>query len=91
MYKIYSAYHGKDMWVCPDCKTIAGLNSPNHNCKEDKITSPPRGQSVPDTMEAWKHHAHLMADLAETQREELSRLKAKINKLQQSRNGGQND
>ena len=42
-----------------------------------------RGQPIPNTIEAWKYHAHLMADLAESQRTEIGQLKAKLNKLKQ--------
>jgi len=43
----------------------------------------PRGEEIPYTAKAWKHHAHLMADLVETQRDEINRLKQKNNKLHQ--------
>ena len=59
--------------VCPACqgtKTSAGQLSP-------------RGQKIPNTVEAWKHHAYLLADLVEEQREEIRALKHKVNKLDQ--------
>jgi len=43
----------------------------------------PRGQKIPDTVEAWKRHAYLLADLVEEQREEIRALKHKVNKLGQ--------
>ena len=44
----------------------------------------PRGQKIPNTVEAWKHHAYLLADLVEEQREEIRALKHKVNKLGQN-------
>jgi len=45
-----------------------------------------RGESVPDTVEGWKHHAYLMADLAESMRDEMNKLKQENNKLKQKNN-----
>lgn len=87
MYRVHSPKHGKFMWVCPKCKTIAGKSSDHgcHSTKETRLTSPPRGKSIPDTVEAWKHHAHLLADLIEEQRDELARTSQALNKMTQSR------
>jgi len=84
MYRVHSPKHGKFMWVCSKCKAIAGKSS-EHGCGKKEVISPPRGESIPNTIEAWKHHAHLMADLAESNRESIAALKQKINKLEQSR------
>jgi hypothetical protein len=42
-----------------------------------------RGEPIPDTVEAWKHHAYLMADLAEQQALEIAYLKRTNNNLKQ--------
>ena len=43
----------------------------------------PRGQPIPDTVEAWKNHAYLMADKVEEQRDEINNLKQRANQLRQ--------
>jgi hypothetical protein len=43
-----------------------------------------RGEPLPKTLEAWRYHAYLMADLAEKQAEEIRTLKIRNNKLEQS-------
>jgi len=84
MYRVHSPKHGKFMWVCSKCKTIAGKSS-EHGCGKKEVISPPRGKSIPDTVEAWKHHAHLLGDLIEEQRDELARTSQALNKMTQSR------
>lgn len=47
--------------------------------------TPPRGEKMPETLEAWKDRAMRLANLVEKQRDEINMLKQKNNKLQQKR------
>ena len=49
------------------------------------LHSSPRGQPIENTVEAWKHHAHLLGDLIETQRDTIRGQAITINKLKQRR------
>lgn len=42
-----------------------------------------RGEPIPETVEAWKRHAYLMADLVEEQAAEIQQLRQRNNKLEQ--------
>jgi len=42
-----------------------------------------RGAARDNTIEAWREYSYLMQDLIAEQREEINRLKAKVNKLEQ--------
>jgi len=48
----------------------------------DYIT-PPKGDPMPQTVEAWEHLYGLSEQAMERQRDEISKLKQRINKLQQ--------
>jgi hypothetical protein len=43
----------------------------------------PRGQPIPNTLEAWKYHAALLSGVIENQRQEIKTLKQKVNNLTQ--------
>jgi len=47
--------------------------------------TPPRGQAMPETVEAYKALAARDLELIMEQKEEISRLKQKVNKLEQKR------
>ena len=47
--------------------------------------TPPKGERMPDTDENWEHLAELYGKTIEAQKDEISRLKRKINKLEQRR------
>jgi hypothetical protein len=47
------------------------------------MISSPRGEPIADTKESWKHHAYLLGDLIIEQKEIISQLKMRVNKLEQ--------
>jgi len=65
-------------WYCR-----LGLQDMGNMMSEHKENSRPRGQKIPDTVEAWRNHAYLIGDLVEDQRDAISKLKRDNNKLTQ--------
>lgn len=55
--------------------------------REPQYTTPAKGDAMPDTLEAWKHLYGLAGKLMLRQKDEISRLKQRINKMEQKSNG----
>lgn len=76
--------------VCGDCNAVGpervmttkeqSIN--DWNTRHSPIT-PPRGEPMPQTQEYWEKRAIMDQDLILEQREDISKLKVRINKLEQ--------
>jgi len=51
--------------------------------KSDGPLTPPRGEPMPQTQEYWEKRAAMDQELILEQRDEINRLKCKVNKLEQ--------
>ena len=53
------------------------------DCYPDNEPNKLPRRGLPDTIEAWRRHCHLIGDTVESQREEIANLSQKVNKLKQ--------
>ena len=68
---------------CMGPQQVDGVLQPACPCAMNRPPTPARGEAMPQTREYWEKRAETDQELILSQRDEISGLKRKINKLEQ--------